>query len=81
MHRDSAIARFKAARRKIRRDRKLGVTPAYRADVPPVYAARQSPTGEWFVHRRSLDGARLSATPLAGPFDSRDEAEGWTRDQ
>lgn len=71
MRNRSAISRFKAARRQIKRATGLGVAidrpPA--TAVPPTPVALQNAAGEWYV----VAGRQR----VAGPFDTKGEAEEW----
>lgn len=70
----SAISRYKAARRQIKRTTGLGVATKSRGGVDTVepianLVAVSSPAGDWYV---MSNGKRV-----AGAFDTKGEAEEW----
>jgi hypothetical protein len=80
--RQTAISRYKTAARKIKRDRAAGrlaevpVSQGHyfcRQDERPAPAAMQNAIGEWYVVQ--------FRSRLAGPFDTRAEAQAWIDEQ
>jgi hypothetical protein len=71
-HRVGAIAAYKAAVRKIKRDRAQGITAT--AGIPSSVrpTLQRSSLGEWFVWVRGQQ--------VAGPFNTREEAQEWIDD-
>lgn len=78
-----AIARFKATRRRIQRERLAGIgvaTPSHLASGAPAILRGQD--GKWSIWSAPIPGPPfVPAQFMAGDFDTRDEAQAWLDDQ
>lgn len=74
-----AIATYKAAVRKIRRDRAAGRLPAAPAHLSSGrYVALQDAGGQWRVFSPPSNGPPFERSrQVAGPFDYRADADAW----
>lgn len=76
-----ALVTYNRALRKIRRARAKGIaTPSHLASGKPV--PLQNNVGEWHAWAPPVPGPPfVPAKPIAGPFDTREEAQEWIDDQ